>query len=263
MSKPSTELTRYNLENLSEEDLLFVIKAYADRRTDHENIRELIDGDQDIIELMVESDRVFQRLMDRGTIVQSISPYFFFSLLLRRTSKDLINQPELMEEQLVEVNQQERAIPWTSERAQKLLADDCITDYLANMISVFLRSSRMFKVNESDEQSFYYLVDLIEDCQKSDPVRRFRIYCHIGNYTLFLTGLFPEFIEHRHRYRRRPVDEHFYMDFGKTYYGLASDHRLARNQELDGVFHQLSTGYEVVKTFLNFTASRYLRKSCA
>ncbi|MDP7250474.1 MAG: hypothetical protein QGF00_12790, partial [Planctomycetota bacterium] len=169
MSKPSTELTRYNLENLSEEDLLFVIKAYADRRTDHENIRELIDGDQDIIELMVESDRVFQRLMDRGTIVQSISPYFFFSLLLRRTSKDLINQPELMEEQLVEVNQQERAIPWTSERAQKLLADDCITDYLANMISVFLRSSRMFKVNESDEQSFYYLVDLIEDCQKSDP----------------------------------------------------------------------------------------------
>ncbi|MDA0837700.1 MAG: hypothetical protein O3B01_22205 [Planctomycetota bacterium] len=263
MSIPSDELTRYSLENLSEDDLLFLIKAYADRRTDHEDIRSLINGDSDIIEMMAKSDRVFQRLMDRGTIVQSISPYFFFSLLLRRTSQDLINQPELMDEQLAEVNQQDQTIPWTSERAQKLLADDSITDYLANMISMFLRSSRMFKVSGSDEQSFFYLIDLIEDCQKSDPVRRFRIYCHIGNYTLFLTGLFPEFIEHRFRYRRRPVDEHFYMDFGKTYYGLAGDHRLARSQELDGVFHQLSAGYEVVKTFLNFTASRYLRKSCA
>jgi len=261
MISPLDELTEGRLENLDDRDLLFLIKSYADQRTDHDNIKRLVKGDADIVGLMVESDRVFQKLMDRSTAIQSISPYFFFTLLLRRAARELKRRPGLIEAAVDAANCQGDAVPWTLERAEGMLAERGMTNYLANMIATFIRSSRLFKVSMQDEQSDHYLVDLIEDSQQSDSARRFWIYCHIGNYTLFLTGLFPEFIHHRYTYRRRPVDEHFYIDFGKTYYGLASDHQIARRTELDSVFVQLSSGFEIVKQFLNYVTKRYLRSS--
>lgn len=263
MVSPLDELTENSLENLTERDLVFLIKSYADQRTDHQNIKRLVKGDADIVGLMVESDRVFHKLMDRSTTIQSLSPYFFFTLLLRRAARELSARPGPIEAAVDEANRRGAAIPWTLERAEGMLADRGVTNYLANMIATFIRSSRLFKVSTQDEQSYYYLVDLIEDCQQSDSARRFWIYCHIGNYSLFLTGLFPEFIHHRYTYRRRPVDEHFYIDFGKTYYGLASDHQIARRTELDSVFVQLSSGFEIVKQFLNYVTKRYLRNSSA
>ncbi|MBI2192575.1 MAG: hypothetical protein HYU36_11385 [Planctomycetes bacterium] len=259
MATPIEELKRHSLESLPERDLLFLVKAFADQRTDYERIRELVLGDVDIIGMFVESDRVFQTLMDQRTAVHNISPYLFFTLLLRRTFRDLEERPELLGSAVESANRRSPTIPWNEDRMRRLLGDRQLVSYLANMISAFSRSPRMFQVADGDEQLHYYLVDLVQHCQESDPVRRFWIYCHIGNYTLFLTGLFPEFIEHRYKVLGRPVDENYYIDFGKTYYGLASDHPLSRRSELDTVFTQLSSGFEIVKLFLNYMAQRYLR----
>ena len=259
---PTTnELTQYSLERLADKDLLFLIQSYANKRNDHEHVRDLIENDADIIGMMVESDRVFEKLMDQSTAVHNISPFFFFTLLLRRSTIELQKRPDQLEEALDELNRRKPVIPWGRERAIKLLRDATMAEYLANMISVFTCSSRMFKVQDGDSESYYYLFDLIETLQKSDPVRQYKIYCHIGNYSLFLTGLFPEFVEHQYRYRRQLVDDHFYVGFGKTYYGLASDHHMARYNELATVFSRLSTGFEIFKHLLNYMAFRYLRPS--
>lgn len=259
MQNPANQITPNSIERLPDRDLLFLIQAYADKRTDHENIRGLIGGDVDIIEMMVESDRVFQKVMDQSTVVQNISPFFFFTLLLRRSARDLRTKSEFLEDTLEELNQKETAFPWNPGRVEKLFGDRELANYLANMISIFTRSSRMFQVSDNDEATYHYIVDLIQDSQHSDPARQFRIYCHIGNYTLFLTGLFPEFIEHQHKIRRRPMDERFYIDFGRTYYGLASDHQMARNAELDAVFSKLSLGFVACKRLLNYMTQHYLR----
>lgn len=259
MPTPIEELTRHSLEKLPDKDILFLIRAFADKRTDYDQIQKLIVGDVDVLGMMVESDKVFQKVMDQSTAIQNISPYLFFTLLLRRSFTDLQKRPQLIEETVEEMNRRGAAVPWNLERAIKLLSDSQLTNYLANMITMFTRSPRMFQVAEGDPQLHYYLVDLIQHSQESDPVRRFWIYCHIGNYTLFLTGLFPEYIEHRHKVRGRPVDQHFYIDFGKTYYGLASDHLMARRSDLESVFIQLSSGFEIIKESLNFMARTYMR----
>jgi hypothetical protein len=99
---------------------------------------------------------------------------------------------------------------------------------------------------------------MIQEAQSVDSRRQFLIYSHIGNYSLFLTGIFPQYIEYRYKYKSRPVNMQFYVDFGKTYYELASEHTLAREYELNEVFLRLSMMFEVYKNALNHLSKEYL-----
>ena len=106
------------------------------------------------------------------------------------------------------------------------------------------------------KKSHQYIVDMITDSLHSDNIEKFYIYCHIGNYTLFLTGMIPEYIKYRYEYKRRPVNKHYYVGFGKTYYGLASEHTNARRNRLTGTLSQLSEGFRGGGTSSQFYEQR-------
>ena len=40
-----------------------------------------------------------------------------------------------------------------------------------------------------------------------------------------------------------------YVDFEKTYFGLASEHGMARQHELDNTLHSLSEGFEIITKY--------------
>jgi hypothetical protein len=252
------ELQKDSLQGLSGKDLLFLIKSYVTKRSDYENIANLIRGDEGIIGKMIDSDRVFDKVMNCKERVLEVSPYFLFSLLLRRTLREKREDTEFVEETLETLNSTDPVTPWNRKRLLSLLEDTKISNYIANVLTGFARSSRLFKIIEGDEESYHYIVDMIADSLRSNNIRRFYIYCHIGNYALFLTGMVPEYIEYRYEYKQRPVDEHYYVDFGKAYYGLASEHTNAKKNRLSGTLSQLSEGFEVVVQILRFMNSEYL-----
>lgn len=57
----------------------------------------------------------------------------------------------------------------------------------------------------------------------------------MGNYGLYLSGIFADALEYRHRYQRRPVSARYVADMGRTGYRDAAASRLARAYELDEV----------------------------
>ncbi|MDP7531000.1 MAG: hypothetical protein QF816_05295, partial [Candidatus Scalindua sp.] len=126
-----------------------------------------------------------------------------------------------------------------------------------NMLAQFTESSRLYNEKEDEGKSHQYIVDMITDSLHSDNIEKFHIYCHIGNYTLFLTGMIPEYIKYRYACKRRPIDKHYYVGFGKTYYGLASGHTNARKNRLTGTLSQLSEGFEVIAQVLSFMNREY------
>ena len=69
--------------------------------------------------------------------------------------------------------------------------------------------------------------------------------------------MIPEYIRYRYEYKRRPVDKHYYVGFGKTYYGLESGHTNARKNRLTGTLSQLSEGFEVIAQVLSFMNREY------
>ena len=252
------ELQEHSLQKLSDKDLLFLIESYVTKRDDYENIAHLIRGDQDIIGQMIDNDRIFNKVMDCTSQILGISPFFMFSLFLRRSFREKISDPEFVDQAITILNSNDIVIPWNKEKLINLLEDMQVSNYIANMLVKFSESSRLFKIREGENESYQYIVDMITDSLKSDNMRKFSIYCHIGNYTLFLTGMFSEYIKYRFEYRRRLVDRQYYIDFGKAYYELASKHTSAKKNNLSETFLQLSRGFEIFAQVLHFMNRKYL-----
>ncbi len=251
------DLSKDSLRKLSDKDMLFLIESFVTKRDDYANIANLVKWDEDIISQMIDSDRVFGKIMEDSEAFIEITPYLLFLLLLRRTLKEQQEDSEFVERSMDLLNSSEPLIPWNKKRLLDLMNDAQVANYIANMLAQFTKSSCLFKVNEGDKESYHYIVDMIEDSLRSDNVRKFNIYCHIGDYTLFLIGMIPEYIDYRFEHRRA-VDKDYYIGFGKAYYGLASEHSNARKNMLSDTLAQLSEAFEIVVQILHIMNKKYL-----
>ena len=79
-----------------------------------------------------------------------------------------------------------------------------LADYLAALLLEFGQRDRAWRVDWNDDQRHRYLVDILADLEASDGERRFRVMVHLGNYALWLAGLFPDYIAARHLRKAGP-----------------------------------------------------------
>jgi hypothetical protein len=86
--------------------------------------------------------------------------------------------------------------------------------------------------------------------QTADDTTAFCIRAHIGNYSLFLSGVFPDRIRVRAERRGFPSIG-YYENVGRTNYRVARDHRLARKYDLDVIFNTLAERFQETRRALN------------
>jgi hypothetical protein len=132
-----------------------------------------------------------------------------------------------------------------------------LADYLAAMLLDFGRRDRAWRVDWNDDQRHRYLVDILMDLEASEGERRFKVMVHLGNYALWLAGLFPDYIAARHLRKGGP-DVTYYDELGRRGFGLASDHALADRYGLDGVLRTAADRFPSVRSALNGMSDRVL-----
>jgi len=132
-----------------------------------------------------------------------------------------------------------------------------LADYLAAMLLDFGRRDRAWRVDWNDDQQHRYLADILLDLEASDGERRFRVMVHLGNYALWLAGLFPDYIAARHLRKGGP-DVTYYDALGRRGFALASDHALADRYGLDGVLRTASDRFPSLRGALNGLSDRVL-----
>jgi hypothetical protein len=93
--------------------------------------------------------------------------------------------------------------------------------------------------------------------EKADDHTAFCIRAHIGNHSLFLSGVFPGHIRHRTERRAAPGLE-YYQELGRASFRAASHHRLAAQYDLAHVFDILSERFEPARLALNDLSERLL-----
>jgi hypothetical protein len=130
-----------------------------------------------------------------------------------------------------------------------------LADYLAAMVLEFGRRDRATRVDWHDDQVHRYLVDLLADIEVSQGERRFRVMAHLGNYALWLAGLFPQYIEAR-RVRAGGPDLGYYDRLGRQGFAMASDHALADRYQLEGVFETAAERFPAIRGALNLLSSQ-------
>ncbi|HYC32337.1 MAG TPA: hypothetical protein VEB59_08630 [Gemmatimonadales bacterium] len=133
--------------------------------------------------------------------------------------------------------------------------DRDLADYLAALLLEFGQRDRAWRVDWNDDQRHRYLVDILTDLEATDGARRFKVMVHLGNYALWLAGLFPDYIAARHLRKGGP-DVRYYDALGRRGYGMASDHALAEAYGLEAVLRTAAERYPEVREALNGVSDR-------
>jgi hypothetical protein len=132
-----------------------------------------------------------------------------------------------------------------------------VADYVAALLLEFGRRDRAVRVDWNDDHAHRYLVDILADLDATQGERRFRVMVHLGNYSLWLTGLFPQYIEAR-RLRRGGPDLSYYDALGRRGFAMARDHVLADAYHLDGILDTAAERYPTLREALNELSERVL-----
>jgi hypothetical protein len=133
--------------------------------------------------------------------------------------------------------------------------DRDLADYLAVLLLDFGQRDRAWRIDWHDDQRHQYLVDILTDLEATEGDRRFRVMVHLGNYSLWLAGLFPDYIAARHLRKGGP-DVSYYDALGRRGFGMASDHALANEYGLVAVLRTAAERFPSVRSALNGVSDR-------
>ena len=133
--------------------------------------------------------------------------------------------------------------------------DRDLADYLAALLLDFGQRDRAWRVAWHDDQQHRYLVDILADLESTDGARRFKVMVHLGNYALWLAGLFPDYIAARHLRKGGP-NVSYYDALGRRGFGLASDHALASEYGLVAVLRTAAERFPALRGALNGVSDR-------
>ena len=129
------------------------------------------------------------------------------------------------------------------------LRDSEVQDYVVNMLVEFCEIEQLFRIRNTNERP---LDDVGEMLLEADPIfgpapafdRERQVRKHIGDYTLFLAGMFPESIN-RFRLRRQRLES--FVDFvkaGKESYFIVSKFDQFEYARLAPLFGKLASHFE-------------------
>ena len=128
--------------------------------------------------------------------------------------------------------------------------DRALADYVADVLIRFAARGRAERVSEADDESYDTLAALAADVNVADARRSFLVRQHLGNYALWVSGLFPDRIEQR-RWRRGGPSLEYYDELGKRGFALAAEHRVAHERGLEGLFARAAERFVTVRVALN------------
>lgn len=136
--------------------------------------------------------------------------------------------------------------------------DRTVADYVASLLVEFSSGARSQRIAEHHDKSYNYFVDMLYDMLEANSQDAFLLNRHIGDHALFVAGLFPDFIYYREQYRPAAPGFKYYEQMGSEGYQRASQHTLAEQYQLAGIFEILAQHFHNVRLALNDMTDQYL-----
>jgi len=130
-------------------------------------------------------------------------------------------------------------------------------DYVASLLVAFGKDGRAYRPSAAAPEEYHYLVDMVARLASADAREAFLLRSHLGNFSLWLSGLFPDYVAARVRRRGAPSIT-YYERMGSSGYRMAARSREAESLGLDRILDGVAEHFGGVRTALNLVADRYL-----
>src|ERR1700677_1544786 len=184
-------------------DVDFILAVLGRKKGDAALLTALL-ADLETRDLILDDETLFRALLEqRGCL--NVSPHLYFYVLVPRVLR------------------------------RSGLDDRNVADYVAEVLTEFSREERASCVLPGQSGRLRYFFEMLTALEKADDHTAFCIRAHIGNHSLFLSGVFPGHIRHRTERRAAPGLE-YYQELGRASFRAASHHRLAAQYDLAHVF---------------------------
>lgn len=132
-----------------------------------------------------------------------------------------------------------------------------LADYLASILLHFGLRQRAMQLAQHDDETYPTLASLGDAVESGDATRSFMARAHLGNYALWLSGLFPDHIEQR-RWRRGGPPMEYFETMGSRGFRLAAEHRIAQANGLAPLFDAVAERFPRLRRALNQVSDRVL-----
>jgi hypothetical protein len=205
-------------------DFDFIVRTLGRSRTDHVSLVDLL-SDAKTRDSILDHPRLVDAILSQPAQLR-ISSQFYFYVLARHVLREAG------------------------------IDDRKLCDYVGSLLEAFSRANQFDDPDKVDNRVHEYISDMLIALQRVTPQQAFLLRAHIGNYSLFISGIFHENAQLRSR-RGAPHIE-FYEQVGRTNYQMLARHETARRCELDDVFGELADRFHDVRLALNDLSDRLL-----
>jgi hypothetical protein len=199
------------------EDFQFIVRTLARSQTDQVSLVDLL-SDSETRDAVLDHPRLVDAILSSAGHL-AISSEFYFYVLARHVLK----------------------------RAG--IHDRKLCDYVASLLETFSRASGLRAPHTAEDCGRHYISDMLIALTHATHEQSFLLRAHVGNYSLFLSGIFHE-NTHRRSLRGAP-DLEFYEKIGRTNYQIVASHSAARRCELNDVYEELGDRFHDIRLALN------------
>jgi len=205
------------------EDIDFILSVLGPSLGSFDCLVKLL-SDEESRDLILDDEALLHALLERRVCLR-VSSRFYFYILVRQVFRKADIQ------------------------------DRTVADYVSEVLTAFAQTERSRCLVPGQPQALDYFFEMLAALKNADDRTSFFIRAHIGDYSLFLAGVFPERIRFRAEARGFP-DLTYYESIGRTQYRMASDHRLAERYRVAEVMNTLSERFGTTRLALNDIAER-------
>ncbi len=214
------------IDRFTEEDLEFIVGVLGQQsEAQADGIRRMWEDSQSRLELL-DFREIYEALVE-GMSCLKVSSAFYFTIISRKFLKEAgMDEWELAE-------------------------------YLGAMLERFMHTPQLYAYGNPQYggKTLPGAIDFLDKLAGAKGATSYVIQVHVGNYSLFVTGMLKEKLQHNCSKHGAP-DIGFYEMIGKSYYEIASHHKLAAKDHLDHTFIELSEGFHEIRCLLNEMSER-------
>ena len=215
-------------------DFDFIVRTLARSQTDQVSLVDLL-SDVEARDSILDHPRLVDAILNHCGHVR-ISSQFYFYVLARHVLQ------------------------------QSDIGDRKLCDYVASLLETFSRAKQLQapqtpghcaeSAAADSSCGEQYISDMLIALTRATPEQAFLLRAHIGNYTLFISGIFHDNTQRRSL--RGGPDIEFYEQVGRRNYQLVSSHVVARRCELNDGFEGLADRFREVRLALNQLSDQLL-----
>ncbi len=138
------------------------------------------------------------------------------------------------------------------------IADPRLIDYLSSLLVRFIRIDAIYPIRDLLGRRLEEVADMLLHAEQTVSNVRREIHRHIGDFTLFWTGVYPEALRTlRHPERKDALID--YRDQGKRSYSIAAELSQPSSETSADILRRLSDEYDVVSLGLNHVRKEWSR----